>query len=224
MLEISHPFERIPGYRLNNLNQIRMPSLRERRDPMITEAQVKAKTDSELLEIWGHQNDYIAEMVTCVKAEIERRNLDTSGIHVITPEETEKKKEEAQTKSDRGWARGTALLIGVTGLATIGNAFSLNGGEQLVVAGLGLLLLFASVGVWMGKRWGLISGLIFYALGAAGSASDLVFNAVRTKRIYGHVRPPDMTDIWVTIVCVFMAAVLNSLRKRVRMKVVSGTK
>lgn len=82
---------------------------------MITEEQIKAKTDSELLEIWEHQNDYIKEMVTRVKAEIERRNLDTSGIHVDTQEEIEKKKETAQTKSDRNWARGTSLLTGVMG-------------------------------------------------------------------------------------------------------------
>jgi hypothetical protein len=191
---------------------------------MITEEQVKAKTDSELLEIWEHQNDYIAEMVTRVKAEIERRDLNTSGIRVITLEEIEKKKEVAETKSDRNWARGTALLTGVTGLSTVGAAFSLTSGERLVVLGWGSLLMVVSFGIWTGKRWGLISGLIFYALAAAGGVLNIVFNAVMRQRIYGHFRPPDMNDIWVIFVSVFMAAVLNSHRKRVRMKAASKSK
>jgi hypothetical protein len=191
---------------------------------MITEEQVKAKTDSELLEIWEHQNDYMAEMVTRVKAEIERRNLDTSGIHVSTPEEIEKKKEGAQAKSDRNWARGTALLTGVTALSAIGPAFSSASGERFVVLGLGLLLMVASFGIWMGKRWGLISGLIFYVLAAVGGVLSIVFNTVMRQRIYGHFRPPDVNDIWVTCVSVFMALVLNSLRKRVRMNAASRSK
>jgi hypothetical protein len=188
---------------------------------MITEEQVKAKTDAELLEIWEHQNDYMAEMVTWVKTEIERRNLDTSGIRVITLEEVEKKKEVAETKADRNWARAAAVLTGVTGLVTVGTASSLAGGGRLLVSGCGLLLVVVSFGIWTGKRWALISGLIFYALAAAGDVSSIVFNAVMTRRIYGQSLPPDMNDIWVILVSVFMAVVLNSLRKRVRVKAVS---
>jgi len=191
---------------------------------MITEEQAKAKTDSELLEIWEHQNDYIEEMVTRVKAEIERRNLDTSGIRVITLEEIEKKKEVAETKAERNFARGVALLTGITGLTTLGTASSLSSGERFMVSGYGLLLVVISFGIWMGKRWGLISGLIFYALAATGGAIGIVFNAVMRERIYGHFGPPDMNDILVIFVSVFMAAILNSLRKRVRMEAASKGK
>ena len=191
---------------------------------MITEEQVKAKTDSELLEIWEHQNDYIEEMVTRVKAEIERRKLDTSGIRVVTLEEIEKKKEVAETKAERNFARGVALLTGITGLTTLGTASSLSSGERFMVSGYGLLLVVISFGIWMGKRWGLISGLIFYALAAAGGVIGIVFNAVMGERIYGHFGPPDMNDILVIFVSVFMAAILNSLRKRVRMEAASKGK
>lgn len=185
---------------------------------MITEEQVKAKTDTELLEIWEHQNDYIAEMVTRVKAEIDRRNLDTSGIRVVTLEEIEKKKEAAEAKADRKWARTAAVLTGITGLITVGTASSLTGGGRLLASGCGLLLIVVSFGVWAGKRWGLISGLIFYALAAAGGVASIVFDAVMTRRLYGRSLPPEMGDVWLILISLFMAAVLNSLRKRVRMK------
>ena len=63
---------------------------------MISEMEVKAKADSELLEIWANQNDYVTEMVTLVEAEIKRRNLDTSSIHGFTVEEM---KEEETAKA-----------------------------------------------------------------------------------------------------------------------------
>lgn len=61
--------------------------------------EVKAKAASELLEIWANQNDYVAEMVTLVKAEIERRNLYTRNIHVFTVEEKKKREEEEAAKA-----------------------------------------------------------------------------------------------------------------------------
>lgn len=81
-----------------------------------------------------------------------------------------------------------------------------------------MLLMVASFGIWMLKKWGLISGLIFYVLGAAGGITSIIENEVTSWQRHGTFRPPDMNDIWVTFVSVFMAAVLNSLRKRVRRK------
>ena len=58
---------------------------------MIGEAQVKAKSDDELLNIWINQTDYVAELVALVKAEIDKRNLELSGARVVTSEEKEER-------------------------------------------------------------------------------------------------------------------------------------
>ena len=183
---------------------------------MISELEVHAKTDSDLLEIWVHQNDYVTEMVTRVKAEIERRNLDTSGIQVITPEEIERKKEAVQTKSDRRWARVMALLNGGLALSIAWNG--LRKDDPLVVSTLLLvlvsLLMVVSAGIWMRKRWALIAGLIFYALGAAAVFTEIIGNVISWRNLQ-HLDPTAFAALFI---CVLVAATFNMLRKGVGTK------
>lgn len=182
---------------------------------------VKTKTDSDLLEIWVHQNDYVPEMVTSVKAEIERRNLDTSGLHVITREETEKKKEAVQTKSDQRWARVTALLNGALALSIALNG--LRRADPLVVSAVLLvlvsLLMVVSAGIWMRKRWALIAGLIFYAIVAVTVFAEIIGNVI-SRRSLQHLDPNDFA---VLLICVLMTATFNRLRKGAGTKRAQGS-
>jgi len=186
---------------------------------MINEVAVKAKTDGELLEIWEHQTDYVADVVSRVKAEIERRNLDTSGIQVITLEEVEKEKEATQAKSDRTWARAMALVNGAVALA--GVVGFLRDKSDFIALVLALLLTIVSVGVWMRKRWALVSGLILYVLVAVMTIVGTVAQVIirQNGRAIGELDPSGIGALFVSV---FMAAVFNSLRKRVRMTGTNG--
>lgn len=127
---------------------------------MISETEVRAKADSELLEIWESQNDYVAEMVTWVKAEIERRNLDTSGICVRSVEEI---KEAREISSNLALVRTAALGTALLGLLLIFVGFVNIGGEvetTIACLAIGALLMVYAAGVWRGKRWAFASGVI----------------------------------------------------------------
>ena len=54
--------------------------------------EVKAKAASELLEIWANQNDYVAEMVTLVKAEMRK----AKSLHTQHPRSHSRRKEEEE--------------------------------------------------------------------------------------------------------------------------------
>ena len=81
---------------------------------MITESDVRAKPDDELLDIWANQLEYVQEMIPWVKDEIERRHLDTSHIHVRTPDEI---RADEEKESDRNfvrmvtWGQGVFVLL-----------------------------------------------------------------------------------------------------------------
>ena len=173
--------------------------------------EVEAKADGDLLEIWAHQTDYMPEIVTRAKAEIQKRNLDTGAIHVVTAEEIEKKNDATRTKSDRRWSRAMAVANLVVALSTVSAFFRGNMYRSGLVVG--LLLIIISLGVWMRKKWALISGLILYALVAVMAIVDIVAELTIRRRI-GTIGQFDPTEVMVLFVSVFMAVVFNSLRKR----------
>jgi hypothetical protein len=198
---------------------------------MVSETEVRAKTDSELLEIWANQKDYIAEMVTRVNSEIERRNLDISGIHITTAKEVEDKKEAAQVSWEVKKARGAALFQGAVGLFMVWVAFYTHSSEELLVVPISILaaamlLIFVAVGVWRGKRWAFTSGVVLYTL---ATALNILATILTMLAIWGGHKPgdaagtllfrqPDMIDaLQCAIGSVFsgsLALIFNSLRKR----------
>jgi hypothetical protein len=190
---------------------------------MISETEVKAKEDSELLEIWANQNDYVAEMVTLVKTEIKRRNLDTSGIHVPTVEE---KKEAREASSNFTLARqvafGTAwgglLLVCAVLLSRLDPDVNLGGTVEITVLAVGVLLIVYAVGVWRGKRWAFASGVFVYTLITAFNILATIVNAVAFFRSDRPGRAA-WTLIWgatFTFLSGGLALIFNALRKRRR--------
>ncbi|MGB6197997.1 MAG: hypothetical protein WA871_11495 [Candidatus Acidiferrales bacterium] len=207
---------------------------------MVSEAQVRAKTDSELLEIWTNQKDYIIEMVTRVKTEIERRNLDTTGIHVITVEEVEKKKAAAQALSEFKQARGAAVFQGALGLFMLWLFFDTFSSDEPLVVPISLIVaallqIFFAVGVWRRKRWAFTSGVVLYTL---ITAFNLVGTIVTALDVSGDLKPanaagtflfqkPDMVDVLeyvvATFLCGSLALIFNSLRKRSRVRAIRSS-
>lgn len=156
--------------------------------PMITEGDIRTKSDEELLDIWAKQNEYVPEMIPWVKAEIERRHLDTSRIHVRPSEEI---KAEEERESDRDFVRMAARGEGVTGLLLL--LVSLVVYEATPDSGLaipfgifafGALLIVYAVGVWREKKWAIVSGLVLYSITTIMSAAVtilVVWGAVGRK-------------------------------------------
>jgi hypothetical protein len=207
---------------------------------MVSEAQVRAKTDSELLEIWTNQKDYITEMVTRVQAEIERRNLDTSGIHVITIEEVEKKKAAAQALSEFKQARAAALFQAAVGLFMLWSSFDTFSSNEPLVVPISLLVaallqIFFAVGVWKRKRWAFTSGVVLYTM---ITAFNLIGTILTALDVSGDLKPAnvagsflfqklDMGDVLeyaiATFVCGSLALIFNSLRKRSRVQAIPSS-
>ncbi len=143
---------------------------------MVTETDIRAKADEELLGMWTEQYGYIPEVVGWVKAEIERRQLNTSGIHVRTADEM---KEEEERESDRNFVRMVSYMQGACGvfLLALGvpvileelTAYyryqtELDIASNLVILLIALLLTIYAIGVWRENRWAIISGLILYLI------------------------------------------------------------
>ena len=199
---------------------------------MVTETEVKEKTDSDLLEIWANQNDYVAEMMTWVKSEIERRNLDTSGVYVFTAEE---KKEAVETSSRLIFVHILAFFQAGMGLLLMGGALlsyreqtgpeapigrqPAGQGFELGMFAVGALLIVFAVGVWRGRRWAFTAGAVIYSLVAAFSIFNLVTDGLI---IFGVVRSiffkPDaralILDSAAIVINGTLATVFNALRKR----------
>ncbi len=200
---------------------------------MISETEVKAKTDSELLEIWADQNDYVAEMMAWVKTEIERRNLDTSGTHVFTVEE---KEEAAEASSNFTLVRILAFSQVATGLFLICAALWLRREElgpeappggwlvgldihipmPITLFAVGALLIVFAVGVWRGKRWAFTSGVIVYALITAFNILVTIVNGLAILRSNqpGDAAGPLILGVAMTAISGTLAWVFNALRKR----------
>ncbi len=154
---------------------------------MVTESEVKSKSDSELLEIWEKQNDYIPAMVTLVKSEIDRRNLDTTFIQLPSVHEIQKL---SAASSNLRLARVLAIIQLVLGLILAGTALWSRavpfGVLSYTVLAEGLLLIVIAAGAWRGKQWAFTSGVIVYTLFAAFEIVNTIGKGLGMLRI---VRP-----------------------------------
>jgi len=191
---------------------------------MVSESEVKAKTDSQLLAIWANQNDYIAAMVTLVKTEIDRRNLDTSVIQVPTVDEIKKV---SKASSNLRLARVLGFIQGAMGLIVAGTALLSSevpsGVLSNTVLAEGLLLIVIAVGAWRGKQWAFTSGVIVYTLFTAFEIVNTIGKGLGMLRIVRpfFVRPGDsaatlLGDSAIIGVSLCLALMFNSLRKRGR--------
>jgi hypothetical protein len=190
---------------------------------MISETEVKAKSDEELLEIWANQNDYVSQVVEWAKAEIEKRNLDTSGVYVVTLEE---KQEAKETLSNVALARFAAFGQAFLGLILIGGALissaspNMDFGEpwEIIIGAVGVLLLVYSVGIWKGKRWALTSGVVVYALITLWNILVTAFYAVAIFKTHrqGDAAFGFILAALFTFLSGGLALILNKLRKRSR--------
>ena len=142
----------------------------------LPENDIKAKADDELLSMWAEQIGYLPEVVRWVRAEIEKRQLDTSAIHITTEDEIGEKEER---ESDSNFVRMVSFIQGVGGVFLLVlaipeiteqlNAYyryraELDITTPLVMLLFGLLLIIYAIGVWIENKWAIITGLIFYLI------------------------------------------------------------
>ena len=182
---------------------------------MITEAEVKAKPENELLEIWANQNDYLPEVVKWVKEEIGRRGLDTSGIHVPTAEEI---KEQGEVLRDINSVR-ILIFFQVCAAAFLIFLVMVSGFEGMlpwVLLFWAILLVVLAMGLWKRKRWAIISGLILQCLATAGnllgtaSTCLMTFQSDKPAQAAGGV----LFAALLTGISATLAVMYNRLRKR----------
>jgi lysylphosphatidylglycerol synthetase-like protein (DUF2156 family) len=188
---------------------------------VITEKEVKEKTDDELLEIWKNQITYVPEMVAWTEAEIKKRNLDTTSIHVLAEKELD---ESARVSSAIGLVRFAAITqwLSVIFLVLIAGAgyrdFSWIEATLLALA---LLLIVLSAGVWARKQWAFTIGTIVYALITAFNISIMIEVLLRVVTSAPGVFEPQAIDpigFAFSIVRVIytgaVALAFNALRKQ----------
>ena len=186
---------------------------------MVSKTEVIEKTDGELLEILANQNDYVAEVVTWVKDEIESRNLDTGGIHVVTVEESE---QAAEASSSFAIVRLATFGQGGMGLlllciALFASRELLEAPARITSFAVGVLLIVYAVGVWRSKRWAFTSGVIVYTLIAA---SNMVVTLILTGLAVfesgklGHAAFTFVFGAIWTGASAGLALMFNALRKR----------
>lgn len=186
---------------------------------MINEADIKAKTDGELLEIWANQNEYRSEIVEWVKTEIETRRLDTSGIHVRTAEDI---KQDTEVSSSFAFVRILAILQVGTGLLLFLAGYSSLKEEGFVGPALlsaGILCIVFAIAVWRGKRWAFVLGFFLYTLntlcGIVATAVALYSGFASFKSVGpGQVIWTLVPVACMTIISGFIAVSFNTLRKK----------
>jgi len=158
---------------------------------MVSEADVQAKSDDELRDVWANQHEYTQEMVSCVKAEIERRHLDISDIHVPTTDEITR---QAEVEADRSFVVVVVigqsllgfflLLAAVAGIVECAKEEFRYPGQgpdiRLPLCGLalGIVLMAFAVGVWRERRWALFCGLVFYSIVTVWNVAVTIFNVI----------------------------------------------
>jgi hypothetical protein len=187
---------------------------------MISQTEVNSKTDGELLEIWANQNDYVAEMVTWVKGEIERRKLDTRGIYVFTVEEKEEAAEASSSRAIVNLVTFGQLGLGLLLVCTAVFSSSEQVEARIISLAAGALLIVYAVGVWRGDRWALTSGVIVYTL---ITAVNMLFTIVAALAIFGSGK---LAETWLSLFLAVvstgasagLALMFNALRKRGRMQ------
>jgi hypothetical protein len=140
---------------------------------VVTEADVKTKTNEELLDIWKNQHGYIPELVTWVKTEIDRRQLDITHIHVQTSDEF---KQELQISNEVYFVRYLSIFQIVIGGAIV--LFSIFAVYPLlfhledislmivplVIFIIGSLILYFGISLIRIKKWACYTGGIFYCI------------------------------------------------------------
>lgn len=138
---------------------------------MLQPADLKAKSDAELLQIWRDQVDYREDVVAWVEHEIAERKLDTASVHVDTIEE----KVQAETTQEK--FKGLLLLAifqGICGFVTFlmaaVAAFSETGvilWMAFLLMAVGGLLVGIAVGVLKRQRWAFTASMILWGFTAA---------------------------------------------------------
>lgn len=155
---------------------------------MINDADIRAKTDAELLDIWANQTDYVGEVVEWVRQEIERRSLDVGAIHVRTAEEVNQERELSDTLRI---VRGLTAVQAVGGIVFLAVALSIlrenpsnhldqteqhqSLGLPALLLGIGVLFIVYAIGVWRRKRWALVSGFVVYSLATIFNLLGVIF-------------------------------------------------
>ena len=166
---------------------------------MINDADVRAKDDSELLEIWANQSDYRSEVVDWVRVEIERRHLDISHVPIPTAEELRQDREvsslllNVRVLAFGQGAFGLLLLIAafwITQEHFFGDPVYQSGRPgltaALIVLGVGSLLIVYAVGVWSRKKWAFVSGFFIYALITLLNVATMALNGFNLYDIVYH--------------------------------------
>ena len=150
---------------------------------MIQQADLRTKSDAELLQIWRDQVDYREDVIDWVKNEIAQRNLDSTAVHVETLEE----KDQAETTRETfKWLLLLAAFQGIFGfvilLLAATAAFSETGfflPFSLLGMIIGGLLVAIAVGVAKRRKWAFTASMILWGINAGLNA--LVFFAALTR-------------------------------------------
>jgi hypothetical protein len=184
-------------------------------------SKLKEKTDDELLEIWQNQITYVPEMVAWTEAEIKRRNLDTTSIHITAERELD---EAARVSSAVGLVRFAAITQWFTVIVLVlvaAAGYREFSGIEAILLSLALLLIVLSVGVWERKQWAFTIGTIVYALVTAFNISIMIEGLLRVFTPAPGVFGPQAVDPIGLVFSIakvgYTAAValaFNSLRKQ----------
>ncbi|HKS80531.1 MAG TPA: hypothetical protein VJR23_03420 [Candidatus Acidoferrales bacterium] len=158
---------------------------------MISEADVRAKSGDELMDIWSNQIDYVPQVIEWVRSEIERRKLEIRAVPIRTTQEADRNREIKRSFTD---VRLLTFVQAIMGLFFFGMAFvslleasypgpphagdTLSFTSATIFAVFGLFLFVYAYGVWKRKKWAFASGFYIYVVIAAINALGFALGAV----------------------------------------------
>jgi hypothetical protein len=195
---------------------------------------VMSKTDSELLEIWANQADYVSDMVALARVEIERRHLDTGGVQIRTGDEIRLERETAEFLR---YAKVMAFLQGGLGfLLILGAFFSFRYmffGDPLyratkpdptfplILLVLGVVALVFAIGVGRHEKWAFVAGTLLYSAATLWNLLATGFNIVAlfvSRASVFRVTAGDLVigilrGVVAIILSAYLAKSFNRLRK-----------